>query len=275
MEPHRADIVGNGGIVVELQHSAIDPRQITEREKFYGLMVWLFDAANRIRAIRSGDRVFFWLAKWKPIGFCKKPVFLDFGHSIVEVEAFTDLLWNCSGFGWIRDRRWFAMRFLSENLASAIDQVGVEHRKQPLANRDFDSGHSLKQATRWFDPLFGTEYIMPVGTPIVPMNFPLELSDPKREPVWSRLIGRHPTLANGWTKTSLLEMSNFLEGKAVILNGLLRLLPSPAAAIRVTANRDRVEYLLECAEGHARAGRIPVLGPDWKATLRKKSGSPS
>lgn len=41
--PHRADIVLADKTVVELQHSAISPEVIREREQFYGNMIWLFD----------------------------------------------------------------------------------------------------------------------------------------------------------------------------------------------------------------------------------------
>ena len=40
---HRADICTPKGIVIELQHSPISPDEISEREQFYGEMIWLFD----------------------------------------------------------------------------------------------------------------------------------------------------------------------------------------------------------------------------------------
>ena len=43
---HRADIVGNNGVVVELQNSAISPVDIQEREKFYEDMIWLFNGKS-------------------------------------------------------------------------------------------------------------------------------------------------------------------------------------------------------------------------------------
>ncbi|MEN6333797.1 MAG: competence protein CoiA family protein, partial [Phycisphaerales bacterium] len=54
---HRADIVGNDSVVIELQHSPITPEEITEREDFYGNIVWLFDATERFLFQASGDRV--------------------------------------------------------------------------------------------------------------------------------------------------------------------------------------------------------------------------
>jgi hypothetical protein len=47
MEPHRADMVTSSGGVVEVQHSAISPAVIAEREAFYGeRMAWIFDATT-------------------------------------------------------------------------------------------------------------------------------------------------------------------------------------------------------------------------------------
>lgn len=44
MPPHRADIVGKSGVVIELQHSPISPEEIREREDFYKNMVWIVNA---------------------------------------------------------------------------------------------------------------------------------------------------------------------------------------------------------------------------------------
>lgn len=49
---HRADIVASDGAVVELQHSAISPETIRQREAHYGPnMVWIFDVSD----CRSSD----------------------------------------------------------------------------------------------------------------------------------------------------------------------------------------------------------------------------
>src|SRR5882724_3925211 len=69
---HRADIVGNGGAVIELQHSAISADEIRAREEFYGDMVWLFDATHRFRAVESGDWAFFSLSRTKYLPRCRK-----------------------------------------------------------------------------------------------------------------------------------------------------------------------------------------------------------
>ena len=88
---HRADIVGNGGAIIELQHSAISADEIRAREEFYGDMVWLFDATHRFRALESGDWAFFSLGRTKHLPRCRKPVFLDFGDRMVEVASFTNV----------------------------------------------------------------------------------------------------------------------------------------------------------------------------------------
>src|SRR5262245_61048251 len=110
--PHRADILGDDDIVVELQHSPIDPRQIGERERHYGKMLWLIDAATRFPGLATGPRYFFALGRNQHLATCGKPLFLDFHDFIVEVEALTDLFPRFSGFGLIRSRRWFIERFL-------------------------------------------------------------------------------------------------------------------------------------------------------------------
>lgn len=48
---HRADILNEKNVVVELQHSYISPDEIKEREEFYDNMVWLFDVKD------VGDRI--------------------------------------------------------------------------------------------------------------------------------------------------------------------------------------------------------------------------
>ena len=51
-EHHRADIEGDRGVVIELQHSPISPEVIREREVFYGRMIWVFDASDLVEARR-------------------------------------------------------------------------------------------------------------------------------------------------------------------------------------------------------------------------------
>jgi hypothetical protein len=62
-------------------------------------MVWLFDATQRFAYMKSAQRAFFSLGQTKHLDFCKKPVFLDFGFDVVEVEQFTDAITMVSGFG--------------------------------------------------------------------------------------------------------------------------------------------------------------------------------
>lgn len=49
MGPHRADIRTPAGWVLEFQHSSISADEITEREAFYGQMVWIVDASPFMR----------------------------------------------------------------------------------------------------------------------------------------------------------------------------------------------------------------------------------
>lgn len=94
MGPHRADAVTPRGMVVELQHSPISPEVVTERETFYGDMVWLFDLVDQatragpvLVACRPGYHRRFVSFNWdrprKSIMGCARPVLLDLGGSRV------------------------------------------------------------------------------------------------------------------------------------------------------------------------------------------------
>jgi competence protein CoiA len=91
MGPHRADVVTASGWVVELQHSAISPAEIAERERFYGArMVWVFDASEawhdqRLYLCKTRDQdgkkyvTFRWKHPRKTIALCNRRVLLDTG----------------------------------------------------------------------------------------------------------------------------------------------------------------------------------------------------
>jgi competence protein CoiA len=65
MGPHRADIVDKGGMVIELQHSAISPAEIRERELFYRPgMLWIIDASPFQERLYFPDHARFPRAKW-------------------------------------------------------------------------------------------------------------------------------------------------------------------------------------------------------------------
>lgn len=87
--PHRADIVGNGGVVVELQHSSIGAEEIAEREAFYGNMVWVIDARPFRENFGALDYVpgsygrvawFDWLHAHVSLIGILKPLFFDLGE---------------------------------------------------------------------------------------------------------------------------------------------------------------------------------------------------
>ncbi len=92
--PHRADIVGNDGTVIELQHSAISAEDIIAREAFYGKMIWLLDARDyadrfviytRFSWTHGEYTSFRWLHPKKSFGAATAPLFFDLGQNIFEV----------------------------------------------------------------------------------------------------------------------------------------------------------------------------------------------
>lgn len=65
LPPHRADIKNIDGLVVELQHSAISPAEITERESFYRKMVWIVDGAPFLKNLSYNPQRGYVKFKWK------------------------------------------------------------------------------------------------------------------------------------------------------------------------------------------------------------------
>jgi hypothetical protein len=111
MGPHRADVRTKSGLVVELQHSAISPEEIRERESFYGWMVWIIDAAAFKRrlefsarclcghAVIAGRSEFGGWTCWRKQGGCGRQF---------STESLPDL-----GFEWHRPAVVLAVRQLS------------------------------------------------------------------------------------------------------------------------------------------------------------------
>ncbi len=272
---HRADIVGNRGVVVELQHSPISPRDVTARESHYGDMVWLFDATHRFDYTKSGSRAFFALGQTKHLDLCTKPVFLDFGFDLVQVERFTDAITMVSGVGLVRSREWFAREFLSHVQQPASNAAGdfipegsssnPWHKKSPVWR--------LKHDTRWMDPTSGQVISFPKWSEYIKLNcYTYRRGDSQnKQHDHDKLIDWHPELANGWTKDGLRQMKEFFAGTAIILGGLLRVLPLPADSIHVSRPVSATEQLLSVADEHIRAGRLPVLKDSTKLGLVAKA----
>ena len=266
---HRADIVGNAGVVIELQHSFISPDDITAREQFYDEMIWLFDATERFPCVPSGDIVFFSLAGTKHIQSCREKVFLDCGTYLVEVECFTDIFDKFSGFGRLRDRSWFTSEYLSqvmrpENTTSHAPngrlRADTWRGKQPWRLTDNPS--------RWRHPESGNEYLIPAKSLYLPMNYkwPGHPGD-----VWSDVIARHSEIANGWTDAEFAEMRNLLTATPMILDGRLRLMPARAESMKVEHTATMIRGWIAKAEGHMQAGRIPLLKSSTLESLAKRA----
>ena len=268
--PHRADIVGTDGCVIELQHSPIPPEDIAAREAFYGNMVWLFDATERFEMIAAGRRTFFAFRRTKHIGQCTKPVFLDFGSILVEVEEFSHAIAKIDGFGRTRSREWFAEHFLANRLQHGAAPKSFRSSRQ---HRWYKHSRfsKTKHASRWNNPVTNTTYLIPRGAICIPLDWYFKQSGNPRVYEWERIVDEHEQIANGWTKRGLETMQQFLKGEAVILDGLLRVMPSPPGAIKLEMTVSTTRGLLAGIDGHVAAGRIPVLKDTTKQQLIKSA----
>jgi len=268
IDPHRADIVGTNDCVIELQHSPIPLGQIAEREDFYGNMVWVFDATERFEMITVGRRVFFAFRRTKHIATCSKPVFLDFGSVLVEVEEFTSAIAKMDGFGRTRSREWFADRFLADRLREGATPQSFGSNVQCKWHKDMRYSQT-RHASRWQDPDTNEIVTIPKGALCIPLNWCFKRTGESPVHEWERIIDEHAQLANGWTKQELTAMKDFLNGELLILDGSLRVMPAPVEKINVkmtvSATRDHLVRL----ERHVAAGRIPILKDSTKEQLLK------
>jgi competence protein CoiA len=87
-----ADLVTDGGLIVEFQNSPISPDEIRLRESFYDNMIWVFNAddayyndrletfINFGKSTKDVYYTFRWKHAKKTILSCKKPIYLDLGN---------------------------------------------------------------------------------------------------------------------------------------------------------------------------------------------------
>lgn len=100
---HRADVRLPSGAVVEFQSKGLSPEEFEERERFYGVMSWIFDASEpfsegRIRLRENASRehsnehgvthiapntLFAWASSWRSIWHASQPKYLDLGDGRV------------------------------------------------------------------------------------------------------------------------------------------------------------------------------------------------
>jgi len=131
----------------------------------------------------------------------------------------------------------------------------------------------LNHDTKWIDPTSGQVVTFPKWTEYIKVNYGTYNRGDSQNTHWDhdKLIDEHPDLANGWTKEGLRQMKRLFDGTAIILGGLLRVLPLPANSIRVKETVSSTERLLSLAGEHIRAGRLPVLKDSTKSGLIEKA----
>ena len=270
MPPHAADILGIGNRVIELQHSPISADEIAAREAFYGNMVWVFDATERFEMITVGRRTFFALGRTKHIDDCKKPVFLDFGSVFVEVEEFSKAIAKMGGFGRTRSREWFAEQYLSDRLKDGATPQRFRSSRQCRWYKH-ERYKKTKHASQWNDPETGTATTIPRDSIYIPFIYQFVQAGKAPVSERDRIVDQHPQIANGWTKHELAEMEQLLNAEPMILDGLLRLMPSPPEKIKVRMTAQEMRTSLDRVEEHVTAGRIPILKETTKQQLVKSA----
>jgi len=129
---HRADIVGNNGIVIELQSSSISIDEILERELFYKKMIWIFNAnkfydrfyITKRQGVYGPYCTFRWDHARKSISYCTKPVFFHISQGDVDIKRGCNWLFQIKRFrqegkfGWgnLCSKKFFYAKYFSHVL---------------------------------------------------------------------------------------------------------------------------------------------------------------
>ena len=118
---HRADIVGNNGVVIELQHGSISVDDIEERERYYAAhagMVWVINAEefrDNVNLRNKGEYFSFrWKRPRKSHGYITEPLFWDFCDGrMFQVKKIHENL-PCGGWGYPVTRDDFIYKYLNQ-----------------------------------------------------------------------------------------------------------------------------------------------------------------
>lgn len=155
MGPHRADIV-TGSTVTELQHSQISPMEIRERERFYGRMVWIFNAAPFIRNLnfrpRDGFVSFRWKWPRKSLGAVTKPMYWDLGNGFSLEVRRLDVMTPSGGWGNLVTSLSLANKLFGESCVEPVYISGLERSvdcKELVRSAASSSGFRA-DCGRWF-----------------------------------------------------------------------------------------------------------------------------
>jgi hypothetical protein len=172
VHPHRAD-VKTPKMVVELQHSLINPAMIREREQFYENMVWLFDLRHVQKNIFLHEpnylfhrlhvphrlKLFVWRRARRSWFACTKPVLVHLARG---------KLYNVFGFGYYSDLNFaggFARRLDEQQFLAAVGASDPINDSEPSKLVPFDAIPSLEIAKNW-QPYWDDERMAHWKTPL-------------------------------------------------------------------------------------------------------------
>jgi hypothetical protein len=150
IDNHRADIRTAEGLVVELQHSPLDPRVIEERETFYGHMVWLFDARKFELALypSAAELSFVWRRPRRSLLSVHKPMYWDLGDGFVlYVKALTtdSPLGGFGGNGVLLDTACWASQILGGSALPVLHEAA--QKRAPRVAQCLARSKTLLRAT--------------------------------------------------------------------------------------------------------------------------------
>ena len=156
--------------------------------------------------------------------------------------------------------------YLSERLRDGVAPKRYGQAPQCRWHKNMRFGRT-EFPTQWCDASTNSTELIPKDTICIPLDWCFKPRGGPHVNEWERLIDSHPEVANGWTKEDLKLMAKYLKAKPMILNGVLRLMPSPVDQMPCDMTVSAVMHQLQKVERHIAAGRIPVLKESTKNAL--------
>jgi hypothetical protein len=125
--------------------------------------------------------------------------------------------------------------------------------------------------SQWNDPETSCVVMIPKNSMYLPLNWYFTTPGKPRVDEWERIVDQHPQVANGWTKDELDVVRRFLNGTVMLIDGFLRVMPSPPEKIDVEITVSDMRAMLNRMDKHIAAGRIPILKEATKQRLLDKA----
>lgn len=155
--PHRADVAGPD-FVLEIQRSPISPEEISEREQFYGQMVWLlngYDFWDNLVWIKANEEKNYHEFRWKHIRktwlTAKRLIFIDTPYGLFRVRNIRDKSWKVLCGSFVRASYLLRVLDASGRTQSSPGLIDYDNAVQSAKDKLYSRVDELRQVYAEYD----------------------------------------------------------------------------------------------------------------------------